>query len=492
MKPVKHFRTKKKHSIAPRIILFSVFFLIAAVCIATDSALGLGAGLVTAFAAAGAAGTANIDEVLESLKNSFKGFDLKDPETVQGLTNAVKNGAVEGNKDLTDKLDELLNHMKNNFTKPSEPQNKHTGIYRLLTEHEMTSDDKAEKDRLAYNRYIRGIYNIKQNKANAETIELFVKMREDAKNGIQNTGVNADGLYTIPTPMFNLLIDTLRDSGIFMNDLTRVMMTRRYAVAPVLGAAGHPAPTFKAEATPSTAKKYAVGTFTFGTQEFRVKDNGIIIPWTNEMDFDSIVNIPELINQYVNEWFNILGDDYLFRGNSQTGNDKITGLYELVSSMVPITTDTTNFNSVSIDNFIDADGAVRAVDKPGMKRYMSPSVHALVKKKKDEQGRYLLDTSERLAGTIEGMPVTESDSCYATSETGSNKALVINANLKRSFLAMLQGGEIDVLQTNVATWNDGTRDFNAFQENLWAIRINMPFDIVHPFVNRYSVIKSKA
>lgn len=492
MKPIKHFQTKKTHSLVPRIVLFSIFILLAAVMVAMDSFIGLGAGFLTATIAAGAAGTQNIDEILTALKNSFKGFDLKDPETVQGLKDAVKDGANEGNKNLLDKLDELLLQMKNAVQKPGEQSGNQSGIYRLLTAHELTSDDKAEKDRLAYNRYIRGVYQIRQNKANAETLEAFSQMREDAKHGIQNTGVNADGLYTIPTPNFNLLLDKLRQSGIFMNDLTRIIMTRRYAVAPVLGAAGHPAPSFKAEATPGTAKKYAVGQFTFGTQAFRVKDNGIIIPWTNEMDFDSIVNIQELINQYVNEWFNILGDDYLFRGNSQTGDDKITGLYEYTSSMVPIETDTTGFNSIKLDNFIDADGAVRAVDKPGMKRYMSPSVHSVVKKQKDDTGKYLLDSSERLAGTIEGMPVVESDSCYANSETGSNKAMVINANLKKSYLAMLQGGEIDVLQTNVATWNDGTRDFNAFQENLWAIRINMPFDIVHPFVSRYSVIKTKS
>lgn len=495
MKPIKHFKMRAKQDFKTRLILFSVFMLLGALCFGLDYILFTGAGVVPgvlmATVAAGTAGTN--DEVIEKLKNALSGFNLTDPDTRTGLKNMIgDDGGTGGSQKVVDKLDELLNAYKENIKKPGEPGAKNSGIYRLLTDHENTSEDKAEKDRLAYNRYIRGIFNIKRNSAKPEVLEAFKLMQDDAKHGIQNTGVNADGLYTIPTPMFNLLVDTLRQSGIFMSDLTPIRMTRRYAVAPVLGAAGHPAPLFKAEATPSTAKKYSVGTFTFGTQEFRVKDNGIIIPWTNEMDFDSIVNIQDLINTYVNEWFNILGDDYLFRGNGQTGNDKVTGLYELVSSMVPVEMSTTNFSSLKLDDFITADGAVRAVDKPGMKRYMSPSVHAVVKKQKDQQDRYILDASERLAGTIEGMPVTESDSCYATSETGSNKACVINANLKKSFLAMLEGGGIEVLQTNVGVWNDGERDFNAFQENLWAIRINLPFDIQHPFANRYSVIKTKA
>lgn len=494
MKPIKHFKMNAKQDIKPRLILFSIFMLLSALCLGLDFILFTGAGLLPGvFLAAVAAGSAGIsNEAVENLKNALKDFNLTDPDTRQALKNMVADDGGTGDGKIVDKLDELLNAYKQSTAKPSEPAAKNSGIYRLLTDHELTSEDKTEKNRLAYNRYIRGIYHITRNSASAEVLEAFSKMKDDAKHGIQNTGVNADGLYTIPTPMFNLLVDALRASGIFMNDLTQIRMNRRYAVAPVLGASGHPAPLFKAEATPSTAKKYSVGTFTFGTQDFRVKDNGIIIPWTNEMDFDSIVNMQELINQYVNEWFNILGDDYLFRGNGQTGNDKITGLYEYVSSMVAVEMDTTAFGSLKLDNFIDADGLVRSVDKPGMKRYMSPSVHSIIKKQKDTSGRYILESTERLAGTIEGMPVTESDSCYASSETGSNKACVINANLKKSFLALLEGGGIEVLQTNVATWNDGTRDFNAFQENLWAIRINLPFDIVHPFVNRYSVIHTKA
>lgn len=495
MKPLKHFKFKAKQDYKTRLVLFGIFMILSALCFGLDYILFTGAGVVpgilTATIAAAAAGTEN--EVIEKLKNALTGFNLADPDTRNGLQNMIgNNGNAESSQKVVDKLDELLNAYKDSNKKPAEPTAKNSGIYRLLTDHELTSDDKDEKNRLAYNRYIRGIYNITRNSASPEILEAFAKMRDDAKHGIQNTGVNADGLYTIPTPMFNLLVDNLRASGIFMNDLTTVRMTRRMAVAPVLLASGHPAPSHKDEATPSTAKKYSVGTFTFGTQTFRVKDNGIIVPWTNEMDFDSIVNISELINAYVNEWFNILGDTYLFRGNNQAGDAKITGLYEYVSSMVPIEMDTTAFNSLKLDNFIDADGAVRSVDKPGMKRYMSPSVHSIIKKAKDANDRYQLDSAERLAGKIEGIPVTESDSCYAASETGANKACVINANLKKSFLAMLEGGGIEVLQTNVATWNDGTRDFNAFQENLWAIRINLPFDIVHPFVSRYSVIHTKA
>jgi HK97 family phage major capsid protein len=472
--------------------MFGIFMLMAGACFALDFLIFTGAGflpgVLMATGAAAAAGAS--DDVITNLKNALSGFDLTDPNTQNAVRDIV--GENNQNSQVVDKLDELINAYKNSQSKPPETSNK-PWYHSLLTDKENTSEDKNELQRLGFNRYVRNLHAMHLKVASPETETLMNKLRIELyeMNGLQTTNQPAEGGYTVPTPMFNLLVDQLRDSGLFMSELTQIRLNRRYAVAPTLMASGHPAPSFKAESTSATAKKYAVGNIVFGTMEFRVKDNGIIIPWTREMDFDSIADIGALINSFTQEWFNILGDTYLFRGNGETGNNKITGLYELVPSMNTNLTAGTGFNSIVLDDFITGDGKLRSVDKIGIKRYLSPSVHAEIKKQKDATGRYILDSTERLAGTIEGKPVVETDSAYAMSESGANKAVVINANLKKGYLALLNGIDIEVAQSNVAVFNDGTRDINAFQENITAIRLNMPFDIQHPFVARYNAIVTK-
>lgn len=506
MKPIKHFKYHKKKqvtlkSLMPRFILFAIFIFASSLCLAADSILGVSAGLLLATGAAGAS-TNTIDNVMTAFKESLKGFDLKNPETANAVKNFYKESGLLENQEnglgeISGKLGQLIDEMKTanqNRNKIPEGGIKKLWCHSLLTDHENTSEDEKELNRLGFNRYVKNLFLMHTGKASAEVIQTMQQLNIEIKqrHGLQTTNVDAEGGFTIPLPMLDLILDDLRQSGLFMSELTTLRLTRRHVVAPVLAAAGHPAPSIKLESTTAAAQRYAVGNIVFGTHEFRVKDNGVIIPWTSEMEFDSIVDMGALISQYVAEWFNIYGDDILFKGNAQAGNNKIYGLYELLASMQTVETSGNTFSTIHLDDFITADGNMRSVDKRNMKRYMSPSVHATIKKIKTVNQNYLLDSTERLAGTIEGKPVIESDSCYAMSESGANKAMVINGNLQKGYLALLNGMGISVEKTNVASWVDGEITRHAFQENLIAIRVNLPFDIQHPFPNRYVAIKTKA
>lgn len=506
MKPIKHFNYGKKRApvtlkgLMPRFVFFSIFIILAALCFAADSLLGFGGGVILALAATGAT-TDSLDTVLDNFKNEIKKFDLTDPATVtalknafgeDGLKKALLGGSQNGISELSGKLGEFIDEMKNAARPAGIPQGGENKIWchGLLTERERTSTDKEELNRLGMNRYIRTLVHAFKGSADPELLKAVREINAQ-RHDLQTAATAGEGGNLVPSPLMQLIVDAIRENGIWMRDTTIVRMNSGYAKFPVLAATGHPAPAFKKEAETANVRSYTVGNLVFGYCELKLKDNGMIIPWTAELDRDSISDIGALIKSYAGEYFGIYGDDILFRGNGQAGGDQIKGLYNLAAYQSVETTGQT-FDTVDIDNIIDADALLRTVDRPNVKRYMSPTVWALFKKMKDAQQRYKLDSQERINNVLEGKAVIETDSAYATSESGAAKPFITMMNPQRVYVGLQANADIQVLMSNVATWTDGAKTRNAFQENLLAIRLNMPFDITVPFESRIIQVKTKA
>lgn len=472
---------KGKQDLVPRLVFFSIFMVLAAICMSLDAIAGLGAtsiltvggGLVLA---TGAAVAMTPDEFLAQRKHALTSVDLTSPEKVE----AFKNAIADGNKPVADKLTELITEIKAGRAISETPANQHFYTH-LLSEKENGSQDEKEKYRLGFNRYVRTMYRAHKNIAQPEEIIALQKAHQ-FMHSTQITSSDSLGGYGLPVQTGNVIFDALRDSGMFFGKTTVFDVALRAGSTfrlPTVGASGHPAPSRVAEAG---AKP--VANMTFGLTTFTLEKYACIIPWSDEMDQDSVIDMEQIIRQFAPDYFNILFDDILFRGDAN-----IDGIYDFTTTYQEI--GGTSFSSVTVDDIIRAEGKMRAADLVGAEWFMAPSVWAELQTKKGAgDGQYLISQNDVSGMMLRGRKVNLTDSAYALSESGAAKPFITLGNLKKAYVARKGGLGISV--SDVASWVDGETTKHAFQENLTAIRLEMRADLQMPFPLRIVQVKTAA
>jgi HK97 family phage major capsid protein len=451
------------------------------------------------FLATGAA--ASTEEFTEWFKNEIKKIDLTNPDTLNGIKTAIAGDFTNSVNGLGDKLQTLIDEVKHSQEKPAQPGENMAWYNKLLsTDHLNSAMPEELKNKLAFNKYSRLQFKQLRNALSVDETKILIETRDNIaqQHAVQNETTTTEGGYLVPVPTGNLLLDAIRENGIWMNDCTIVPVQSNTVKIPVLTAAGHTAITaaslFKKETSTGTPRRYAVGGYTFGIAQPILKDYGFIIPVTKELEEDGIADIMAIVRQYVGEYFGILGDDILFRGNGQSSTDQTLGIYEY-TGLTEHEINGTSFTNLVYDDIINGDAKHRTVDRANLKRYMSPTAWAHIKTLKDAQDRYYLDGNERLNNVLEGKPVVETDSAYAMSESAANTPMIITGNFKRILVAVKAGigmQAVNVSQSDVASFYDGTNTRHMWQENMVGIRVNLRFDIVCPLQNRLVAHVTKA
>jgi HK97 family phage major capsid protein len=304
----------------------------------------------------------------------------------------------------------------------------------------------------------------------------FTSKLAEFRHALQSEGTPSAGGYTVPTDTMKLIADDIRDNGITLGKVSVIPVGTNLIKLPTLSTVLTP------EYTEEGAQKPVVN-YTFGVTTFTIKKYSFIIPFTDELLEDSSSDLEAYLRQNIGEYYGILLDNILFRGDTQ-----ISGLYGLNTTFQP--TSGTGFSSVEVDDLINAVGLLRTVDLKGAEWYMAPSVWAHLHTKKDEQGRYLLSEYDIKNKTLLGIPVTLTDSAYAMSETGADKPFITLGNLKKVYMAMRAG--MTMSRSNEASFNDGNTQRSAFQDNLTLFRTEMRFDLQAPFASRIVQIKTAA
>lgn len=483
----------------PRILLFILFAITAGACFLLDHVLG---GIVSgALLLANGAAVGNPEEVIEYFKNELKKIDLTNPDTLNTIKAAMKESTENSLNGLGDKLQTLIDEVKHSQERPPEPGSEKIWCHKLFKAEELNSRIPEEKlNKLGFSKYTKLQLKQLRNTLTPEENSLLNETRDNIaqQHAVQNETTATEGGYLVPVPTGNLLLDAVRESGIWMRDTTIIPLNSNTIKLPVLAASGHPstdaATRFKKETSTATPRRYSIGGYTFGIAQLLLKDYGFIIPWTKELEEDGIADISGLVKSYVGEYFGQLGDDILFRGNGQAGNDQTLGIYEYPDIQL-YELGTNSFNSFNYDDIILGDGNFRTVDRANLKRYMSPSVWAKIKTLKTAQGIYYLDPIERKENMLEGKPVVETDSAYTMLEDAPSKEMLITGNFKRIYVGLKTSmgmQAVHVSQSDIASFYDGTNTRHMWQENMIGIRVNMRFDIVCPFQNRLQAHITKA
>ncbi len=481
------------------LFLFVLFGIAAALMLYLDTVVGgMAAGSI--LIATGVA-TGSTEDVLEYFKNQLAKIDLTNPETLKGVKEAIGTDFTNSINGLGTKLESLIEEVKNSQQKPAQVVEDAPWYNKILSADHLNSRMPDElKNKMAFNKFARLQFKQLRNGLKPEDMAILAETRDNIamQHKVQNETTDADGGYLVPVPTGNLLLDAIRENGIWMNDCTIVPLGSNTIKIPVLASSGHTTTAastlFKKETSTATPRRYSVGSYTFGIAQLLLKDYGFIIPITKELEEDGIADIMSLVRQYVGEYFGILGDDILFRGNGQSSTDQTLGIYEY-TDLTEYEIGGTAFTNLIYDNIINGDAEHRTVDRANLKRYMSPSVWAFIKTMKNGAGNYILDSQERLNNVLEGKPVVETDSAYTMAETAVSTPMIITGNFKRILVGIKAGigmQAVNVSQSDIASFYDGTNTRHMWQENMVGIRVNMRFDIVCPLQNRLVALTTKA
>ncbi len=460
-----------------RLISGMIFFAVALACYLFDHTTGV---IMATVAAA-------TPDIFDKIKDQINGLKIEDETQKNALIAQVEEAKKNGVKfDFSEVVTYLksIDETGKNALKPAESKIIQPWYRHLLIGNEASMTDEKEAKRIAFNRHLLSMTgDFVDGKYSGR--EDVVKAIAQYKNAFQTEGTTTAGGYTVPVQTLSLIADDIRDSGIAMSETRVIPMSLPVVKLPILETVGAnlyatynvPVPAYCVE---GAAK--AVSNYTFDIVTFTMKKYAFITPFTEELLDDSASDLEGYLRQGINDYYGILMDNLLFRGDGQ-----ITGLYGLTTSF-QVTGAT--FSTLVIDDLINAIGLLRSVDMKDVKWYMSPSVWASLHTKKNLQDSYLLSEYDIKSRTLLGIPVVLTDSAYAMGETAVSRPFITLCNMKKVILGLRKA--ISLARSTEASFLDGATQRSAFQDNLVLFRAEARFDIETPFPLRIVQIKTAA
>ncbi len=405
----------------------------------------------------------NTQDIFTQIQNEVGKLAAFKPEELNSLPDKLQNGLTSGFSSVLDEVKKLSSGIK-------APENSADSkwYHHFLSDKEKAMSDEKEARRIGFNRYVHAILK-------PEGSPFAAKMGE-FKNALQNEGTASAGGYTVPTDKLQLIADEIRDNGITLGKVSVIPVGTNLIKLPTLSTVL--APQFTQEGTAKPVVNY-----TFGVTTFTIKKYSFIVPFTDELLEDSSSDLEGYLRKNIGEYYGIVLDNILFRGDSQ-----ITGIYGLNTAFQ--LTSGNAFSSVEVDDLINAVGLLRTIDLKGAEWYMSPSVWAHLHTKKDSNGSYVLSEYDIKNKTLLGIPVTLTDSAHSMGESAASTPFITLGNLKKVYMAMRTG--MTMARSNEASFDDGGTQRSAFQDNLTLFRTEMRFDIQAPFASRIVQIKTTA
>ncbi len=415
------------------------------------------------------------EENLTKINESLAGINLSDPKTAESFKNAIKGS----NSEDLNKIYEEIKTLNTNL-KPVERTKSEKDYYHFLTDKEKTSEDKSEKKRLGFNRFINSIL-LGATSPYRENLANYYKHVVDPNSEGSTTG----GGYTVPTFYYPLIADDLRTSGLALSK-TRVMTVgtnliklptlTTYAPATPYLPINVPVPAGTAE----YGKKPAL-VYTFGITTFTINKYSFIVPFTTELLEDSNTDLEGFLRANMVDYYSILMDNILWRGDSSLSHT-ITGLNGNTNVQTKAITGLT-ISTMTWADLVGVPAKLRATDLKDAEWYMTPSVWYAIHALKDKNDRPFLTEMDIKNFSLLGFPVNLTDSCYTVSEAeanGANTPFITFGNLNKSVWLAIRN-QMTALRSQEASYYDGTNLRSAFAENEVLLRTEMRFDIETPF-----------
>lgn len=371
-------------------------------------------------------------------------------DATKGLTEVTKGAFNMKNKAFVAKHFPLLE--KSPYATISKERRLFLGVKAL-----MNNDQETIK---ALNAYAGEMYAAK-----AYERGIFADMAEKA--GYANDAVSADGGALVPDPEFNTTIyENLPKYGVVFAD-GNVQTTDRTAVY-ALSLTGTIAFSNVAEAGAITGTKL---TFNRGLQSL-VK-YGAIVPATEELTEDSIVDYWNIVTNEVSRAYGLIADQVVFT-SATTGILKTTGI--VTSPLISAGAGTT----IAWDDLMKAEGLLEdGLDTNDFKFYMRKETFFRLAQLKASGGAGTYLASSLLAGwnanpnnptTPWGTPIRFTRVLPRSLDVSANGGFVIYGNLRNYNFYTRNGLEMKIL-TEATVTDANSNSFNLATQDGIAMRI---------------------
>ena len=300
-------------------------------------------------------------------------------------------------------------------------------------------------------------------------------------SSFMNEGTNSEGGYLVPEEWANKIYDNVGKFGVARRNATVLNMSRKELLIPKL--TGLPSFSFVTE---GAAKPLSIPAFS--QLKLSRHDGGFITIFSRQLiedeDFDIMTYVTDLAGKIIMKNM----DDAAFRGLNP-----ITGLLDPQTGLTEVLTGGGTFDTLVYDNLIDATVAIPSHNLANAKWYMSRSVWGFIKKLKygnaqENYDEYIVSPDDRRQMTLEGYPVELTEGCYAMSETGRNKAILLFGDLKHLIIGERKGLTIDF--SKEATVDDGNNTISLWQNGLVGLNFGVSFDMKCTFADSMCVIKT--
>ena len=207
----------------------------------------------------------------------------------------------------------------------------------------------------------------------------------------------------------------------------------------------------------------------FGIVTQTLKKLAVIIPMSEEILEDSLINLTQLLGELVAEAISKEEDMQFFNG---TGSPWTGVLNTSGTGLVTMGTGLTAFTDITADHLLDMQTEMPSGADIGAKYYMHRSVFNVVRKLKDTAGNYIYQSPQgNVPATIWDKPYELSDAFPAVSATAADSPFVIYANLKvATVFGDKQQIRVKMLDQATITDTDGETTVNLAEQDMVALR----------------------
>lgn len=289
---------------------------------------------------------------------------------------------------------------------------------------------------------------------------------KDAKFKFLSTGTAADGGNLVPKELVNEVYRIMEDEGYGI-------ARREMRYWPFAG----PGNTREIPALDSSVTTYWINEGakkkssqpSFSLPKMVLKKLASIVPMTEELLQDSLINVTALIAELVAEAMTIEEDVQFFTGTGSpfTGilNNGNVQVYQMAAGK--------GFGDLTAD---DLSYLMRKV-KPSMRKngkfYLSSDLMGVIERLKDLDDQYIYrapgDPSR--PGTMWGKPVIEAEAFPDLSETGADKPFILFGDLRKTCILGDKGSmRVKLLDQATITDSDGETVLNLAEQDLEALR----------------------
>ncbi|MBN2202339.1 phage major capsid protein [bacterium] len=167
---------------------------------------------------------------------------------------------------------------------------------------------------------------------------------------------------------------------------------------------------------------------TFGDIDLTAKKLAALVANTEEFLEDAGIEVLQLVAQLVAEAMAQAEDTALF-----TGTSPITGIFAKTGvTQVTLAAGKTAFANITYDDILDIVDSLTAAGLRGAKFYFHNNTMTILRKLKDNNGRYILqEPLNGLPGSLAGYPYELSDVMPGTSSSAANTNFIAFGNLRQ-------------------------------------------------------------